>query len=123
MFAIVYTVVLSILAIITFIFSFQGFRKKKILGKLLGVISIIIVISSGSYLVSVLSKNHAVVNVFANIYFGTISIILALYTVINTLFCRFKFNKFYKSFFIIVGTYATVEFCLFIVNIFVPFDI
>lgn len=51
MFAIVYTVVLSILAIITFIFSFQGFRKKKILGKLLGVISIIIVISSGSYLV------------------------------------------------------------------------
>ena len=46
MFAIVYTVVLSILAIITFIFSFQGFRKKKILGKLLGVISIIIVISN-----------------------------------------------------------------------------
>ena len=123
MFAIVYTVVLLILAIITFIFSFQGFRKKKILGKLLGVISIIIVISSGSYLASVLSKNHTVVNVFANIYFGTISIILALYAVINTLFCRFKFNKFYKSFFIIVGTYATVEFCLFIVNIFVPFDI
>lgn len=122
-FAVVYTIILFIVSLITLIFSIQGFKRKKLLGTLLGVISIIIIISSYSYILSVLSKNHTVVNIFANLYFGTISIILALYIVINTLFCKIKVNKFFKVLFIIVGAYASIELCLFIINIFVPFII
>ena len=92
-FAVVYTIILFIVSLITLIFSIQGFKRKKLLGTFLGVISIIIIISSYSYIVSVLSKNHTVVNIFANLYFGTISIILALYIVINTIFCKIKVNK------------------------------
>ena len=94
-FAVVYTIILFVVSLITLIFSIQGFKRKKLLGTLLGVISIIIIISSYSYILSVLSKNHTVVNIFANLYFGTISIILALYIVINTLFCKIKVNKFW----------------------------
>ena len=122
-FAVVYTIILFVVSLITLIFSIQGFKRKKLLGTLLGVISIIIIISSYSYILSVLSKNHTVVNIFANLYFGTISIILALYIVINTLFCKIKVNKFFKVLFIIVGAYASIELCLFIINIFVPFII
>ena len=122
-FAIFYSIMICICSTISLVIVFLSLKKKDKLGLLFSVSGFLIVIAAISYLISALHKDVNVVRVTANLYFGTISLILSTYVNLNSRFTKIKVNKIFRTFQIVIATYASIEFLAFISNIFYPWII
>ena len=94
-FAIVYTTFLLFLVILTLYFSSKTLKRKDLTSKLIFGATVLTAISTISYIVSYLTKSYLIVDIFSNIYFGTISLILPIFLIITNIFTKIQ-NKYYR---------------------------
>ena len=91
-FAIFYSIMICICSTISLVIVFLSLKKKDKLGLLFSVSGFLIVIAAISYLISALHKDVNVVRVTANLYFGTISLILSISSPKNSTLIPFLFS-------------------------------
>ncbi|MCI7621670.1 MAG: hypothetical protein MSS73_00760, partial [Bacilli bacterium] len=91
-FAIVYTTFLLFLVILTLYFSSKTLKRKDLTSKLIFGATVLTAISTISYIASYLTKSYLIVDIFSNIYFGTISLILPIFLIITNIFTKIQ-NK------------------------------
>ena len=116
-FAIVYTTILIFLVIITLYFSSKSLKRKDLTSKLIFGATVLTAISTISYIVSYLTKSYLIVDIFSNIYFGTISLILPIFLIITNIFTKIQ-NKYYRYITAIAfSLYGFSEFIMFMINI------
>ena len=116
-FAIGYLVILSVLAVFAFFFALKAFLKKDIVGILLCIACVLTFAATITYLVSAFTTKLNVANITANLYFTSISLILAVFVLLNTYFTKRKLTKIRLSIFAIILAYALYEVVAFALNI------
>ena len=77
--AIFYSVILVLLAVFAFYIAIKSFLKKEFFGTIFGLSCFFVFLTTYSYICSILFKEETVVRACVNIYFGSISVILALF--------------------------------------------
>ena len=116
-FAIVYTTYLLFLVILTLYFSSKTLKRKDLTSKLIFGATVLTAISTISYIVSYLTKSYLIVDIFSNIYFGTISLILPIFLIVTNIFTKIQ-NKYYRYITAIAfSLYGFSEFLMFMINI------
>ncbi len=119
--AIFYSVILVLLAVFAFYIAIKSFLKKEFFGTIFGLTCFFVFLTTYSYICSILLKEESIVRVCVNIYFGSISVILALFLNIIYRFTKIEITKYRKALIIFVYSYSLLELIMFIINIFYPF--